>query len=76
MKRLMVARLTVMALGLRWGCCTKRIASAAKKPTINTDLKRYYKNAKSKTAFYFKTYKSGGKTGTMLILGTLGPHQT
>jgi len=75
MKRLMVKLgLTVMALGTLGGVVAPSVsASAAKKPTINnTDLKRYYKNAKSKTAFYFKTYKSGGKTGTMLILGDFG----
>ena len=72
MKRLLVKLgLTVMALGTLGGVVAPSVsASAAKKPTINnTDLKRYYKNAKSKTAFYFKTYKSGGKTGSMLIFG-------
>ncbi|NLR08802.1 MULTISPECIES: hypothetical protein [Lactobacillaceae] len=75
MKRLVVKLgLTVMALGTLGGVVAPSIsASAAKKPTINnTDLKRYYKSAKSKTAFYFKTYKSGGKTGSMLILGDFG----
>jgi len=54
MKRLMVKLgLTVMALGTLGGVVAPSVsASAAKKPTINnTDLKRYYKNAKSKTAF-------------------------
>ncbi|UIF28278.1 hypothetical protein KB236_06880 [Levilactobacillus brevis] len=75
MKRLLVKLgLTVMALGTLGGVVAPSVsASAAKKPTINnTDLKRYYKNAKSKTAFYFKTYKSGGKTGSMLIFGDFG----
>ncbi|HJE86760.1 MAG TPA: hypothetical protein K8U88_04140 [Levilactobacillus hammesii] len=75
MKRLLVKLgLTVMELGTLGGVVAPSVsASAAKKPTINnTDLKRYYKNAKSKTAFYFKTYKSGGKTGSMLIFGDFG----
>ena len=75
MKRLLVKLgLTVMALGTLGGVVAPSVsASAAKKPTINnTDLKRYYKNAKSKTAFYFKTYKSGGKTGSLLIFGDFG----
>ncbi|MGQ4558266.1 hypothetical protein ACUIJQ_02980 [Levilactobacillus hammesii] len=75
MKRLLVKLgLMVVALGTLGGVVAPSVsASAAKKPTINnTDLKRYYKNAKSKTAFYFKTYKSGGKTGTMLIFGDFG----
>lgn len=75
MKRLLVKLgLVVMAMGTLGGVVAPSVsASAAKKPTINnTDLKRYYKNAKSKTAFYFKTYKSGGKTGTMLIFGDFG----
>ncbi|AYM02586.1 hypothetical protein [Levilactobacillus yiduensis] len=73
MKRLMVKLgLVVLAAGTLGGIATPSVASASTKkaPTFtNTDLKRYYKNAKSKTAFYFKTYKSNGKTGTLLIFG-------
>ncbi|WP_261809631.1 hypothetical protein [Levilactobacillus humaensis] len=75
MKRLMVKLgLTAMALGTLGGLVSPSVTASAKaKPTItNTDLKRYYKSSKSKTAFYFKTYKSGKKTGTLLILGDFG----
>lgn len=71
MKRLMVKMgLLVLAAGTLGGIAAPSVASAKTKakPTFtNTDLKRYYKSAKSKTAFYFKTYKSSGKTGTLLI---------
>ena len=73
MKRLMVKMgLLVLAAGTLGGIAAPSVASAKTKakPTFtNTDLKRYYKSAKSKTAFYFKTYKSSGKTGTLLIFG-------
>ncbi|WP_367296288.1 hypothetical protein [Levilactobacillus yonginensis] len=71
MKRFMVKLgLVAVALGTLGGVVAPSVASAKTKPTFtNTDLKRYYKNAKSKTAFYFKTYKSGKKTGEMLIFG-------
>jgi len=73
MKRLMAKLgLVVLAAGTLGGIAAPSVASASTKakPTItNTDLKRYYKSAKSKTAFYFKTYKSNGKTGTLLIFG-------
>lgn len=73
MKRLMVKLgLVVLAAGTLGGIAAPSVASAKTKkaPTFtNTDLKRYYKSAKSKTAFYFKTYKSNGKTGTLLIFG-------
>ncbi|MCH4123637.1 MAG: hypothetical protein LKH74_07370 [Levilactobacillus sp.] len=73
MKRLMVKLgLVVLAAGTLGGVAAPSVASASTKKTptfTNTDLKRYYKNAKSKTAFYFKTYKSNGKTGTLLIFG-------
>lgn len=72
MKRLMVKLgLVLVAAGTLGGIAAPSVASAkTKAPTFtNTDMKRYYKNAKSKTAFYFKTYKSNGKTGTLLIFG-------
>jgi len=74
MKRLMVKLgLVVLAAGTLGGVAAPSAASASTKakPTTftNTDMKRYYKNAKSKTAFYFKSYKSNGKTGTLLIFG-------
>lgn len=72
MKRLMVKLgLVLVAAGTLGGIAAPSVASAkTKAPTFtNTDMKRYYKNAKSKTAFYFKSYKSNGKTGTLLIFG-------
>lgn len=50
---------------------TPVVADAKSKPVrfTNTDLKRYYKNASSKTAFYLKSSK---KQGTMLIFGDFG----
>jgi len=67
--------LVVMAVGTLGGVVSPSVASAKTKakPTFtNTDMKRYYKSDKSKTAFYFKTYKSGKKTGQMLIFGDFG----
>ncbi|WP_061776984.1 hypothetical protein [Levilactobacillus senmaizukei] len=71
MKRLVVKLgLVGLALGTFGGVLSPTVASAKSKPTFTkTDLKRYYKSAKSKSAFYFKTVKSGKKTGTILILG-------
>lgn len=75
MKRLMVKLgLVVLAAGTLGGVAAPSAASASTKAKpatfTNTDLKRYYKNASSKTAFYFKSYKSNGKTGTLLIFAS------
>jgi len=65
--------IVVLVAGTLGGLAAPVGASAKKTPKIkNSDFQRYYKSAKSKTAFHFETIKSGKKTQNYIILGDFG----
>ena len=63
----------LVTLGTLSGMAVPSVASAKQAPSFkNSDLQRYYKSAKSKTAFHFKSVKSGKHVQNYLVLGDFG----
>jgi hypothetical protein len=68
-----VAILVASTLG---GLAVPTVASAKSKTTFKSaDLSRYYKSAKSKTAFHFTTVRQGKQAMNLIILGDFGNQQ-
>lgn len=63
----------LVTLGTLSGMAVPSVASAKQAPGFkNSDLQRYYKSAKSKTTFHFKSVKSGKHVQNYLVLGDFG----
>lgn len=71
MRRLwMKLGVVTLTLGTFGGLATPSVASAKAKPRFKTaDLTRYYKSAKTKTAFHIASLTDGKKTQPYVILG-------